>query len=188
MKARTRTGAELPRAAIHIRPVTLPQLHLAEAGPEQGSEPTPEPPKAPEDSPTEVIHIPPERTHPHPEQAVLIAQQARPDQAAAVLTVHQVRLDQAAAVLSVQQVRPDQAVLTARQEQPAEILLMEDQQARRAQAVPMHQRGLAAEGQMLSAPAATTITAAIHPAITAEQGMVPAAEERPKDALPPFWL
>ena len=164
----------------------------------------------------EVIHIPPERTHPHPEQAVLTAQQvrpdqaaavltaqqARPDQAAAVLTVHQVRLDQAAAVLSVQQVRtdqaaavlsvqqvrPDQAVLTARQEQPAEILLMEDQQARRAQAVPMHQRGPAAEGQMLSAPAATTITAAIHPAITAEQGMVPAAEERPKDALPPFWL
>ena len=136
----------------------------------------------------EVIHIPPERTHPHPEQAVLTAQQARPDRAAAVLTVHQVRLDQAAAVLSVQQVRPDQAVLTARQEQPAEILLMEDQQARRAQAVPMHQRGPAAEGQMLSAPAATTITAAIHPAITAEQGMVPAAEERPKDALPPFWL
>ena len=182
--------------------MTHPQLHSAEAGPEQGSEPTPEPPKAPEDSPTEVIHIPPERTHPHPEQAVLTAQQVRPDQAAAVLTVqqarpdraaavltvHQVRLDQAAAVLSVQQVRPDQAVLTARQEQPAEILLMEDQQARRAQAVPMHQRGPAAEGQMLSAPAATTITAAIHPAITAEQGMVPAAEERPKDALPPFWL
>ena len=148
----------------------------------------------------EVIHIPPERTHPHPEQAVLTAQQVRPDQAAAVLTVQQARPDRAAAVLTVQQVRPDQAallvqqawpdqaVLTARQAQSVEILLMEDQQARRAQAVPMHQRGPAAEGQMLSAPAAITITAAIHPAITAEQGMVPAAEERPKDALPPFWL
>ena len=145
--------------------MTLPQPHSAEAGPEQGSEPAPERPKAPEDSPTEVIHIPPERTHPHPEQAVLTVQQARPDQAAAALSVQQVRPDQA--VHSAQQAWQDQAVLTVRQAQQAEIPLMEDQdqQTRRAQAVPMHQRGPAAEGQMLSAPAATTITAAIHPAI-----------------------
>ena len=85
--------------------------------------------------------------------------------------------------------RPEQAALTDRQVLPAEIPLMV-LQARTAQAFPMETGAPAAAGIMHLEQAATTTTAAMHPAITEEQAAqegAPGAEERQKDALPPFW-
>ena len=88
----------------------------------------------------------------------------------------------------VQQDQPEQAALTDRQAQPAEIPLMV-QQALPVQVLPM-EAGLPAGEIMHRVRAATTTTAATDPAITAGQAAQaggPTAEERQKDALPPFW-